>query len=50
MMSRLITNNEWIVAENYTPNPIEHDVIKNEGGHDMPLLEEMTIRRSWLFY
>jgi len=44
------SNNEWTVAENYTPSPIEHDVIKDEGGHDMPPLEEMTIRRSWLLY
>ena len=35
------SNNEWIVADNDTLNPIEHDVVKDEGGHDMPPLEEI---------
>ena len=35
------SNNEWIVADNDTLNPIEHDVVKDEGGHDLPLLEEI---------
>jgi hypothetical protein len=33
------SNNEWIVADSL--NPIEHDVVKDEGGHDMPPLEEI---------